>query len=199
MLIHALTAERECQIEDKELNAMEQIRTQMTQLLQEFEEQVTLQSDTIFVVGCSTSEVIGQKIGTAGALETAQAIFEPLQLFAKKHQLHLAFQGCEHINRAITMEAKTAQRFGYEPVAVVPVRTAGGSMSAYAYTQFSNPVVVEEIRAHAGIDIGQTLIGMHLKAVAVPVRTSVHTIGEAIVTVTTTRPKLIGGERAIYK
>ncbi|KOS66568.1 hypothetical protein AEA09_17660 [Lysinibacillus contaminans] len=179
--------------------SVQQIQTQLTQLLSEFEEQVTLQSNTIFIVGCSTSEVIGQKIGTAGAIETAQAIFEPLQTFAKKHQLHLAFQGCEHINRAITMEAKTAQSFGFEPVAVVPVRTAGGSMSAYAYTQFSQPVVVEEIRAHAGIDIGQTLIGMHLKAVAVPVRTSVHTIGEAIVTIATTRPKLIGGERALYK
>lgn len=178
---------------------VQQIQTQLTQLLSEFEEQVILRPNTIFVVGCSTSEVIGQKIGTAGALETAQAIFEPLHTFAKKHQLLLAFQGCEHINRAITMEADTAQRFGYEPVAVVPVRTAGGSMSAYAYTQFSSPVVVEEIRAHAGIDIGQTLIGMHLKAVAVPIRTSVRTIGEAVVTIATTRPKLIGGERAIYK
>lgn len=178
---------------------VQQIQAQLTQLLSEFEEQVTLRPNTIFVVGCSTSEVIGQKIGTAGALETAQAIFEPLQMFAKKHQLHLAFQGCEHINRAITMEADIAQRFGYEPVAVVPVRTAGGSMSAYAYTQFASPVVVEEIRAHAGIDMGQTLIGMHLKAVAVPVRTSVRTIGEAIVTMATTRPKRIGGERAVYK
>lgn len=178
---------------------VQQIQTQLTQLLREFEEQVTLRPNTLFVVGCSTSEVTGQKIGTAGAIETAQAIFEPLQVFAKKHQLHLAFQGCEHINRAITMEAETAEIFGYEPVAVVPVRTAGGSMSAYAYTQFTNPVVVEEVRANAGIDIGQTLIGMHLKAVAVPIRTSVRMVGEAIVTIATTRPKLVGGERAVYK
>ncbi|MFJ7734220.1 TIGR01440 family protein [Lysinibacillus sp. NPDC097231] len=178
---------------------VQQIRTQLTQLLSEFEEQVTLRPNTIFVVGCSTSEVIGQKIGTAGALETAEAIIEPLQEFAKKHQLHLAFQGCEHINRAITMESSTAEQFGYEPVTVVPVRTAGGSMSAYAYTQFANPVVVEAVQANAGIDIGQTLIGMHLKAVAVPVRTSVRMVGEAIVTIATTRPKLIGGERAVYK
>ncbi|AHN20502.1 TIGR01440 family protein [Lysinibacillus sphaericus] len=178
---------------------VQQIQTQLTQLLSDFEEQVVLRPKTIFVVGCSTSEVIGQKIGTAGALETAQAIFEPLQAFAKKHQLYLAFQGCEHINRAITMEASVAEQFGYEPVAVIPVRTAGGSMSAYAYTKLENPVVVEAIRAHAGIDIGQTLIGMHLKEVAVPVRTSVRTVGEAIVTVATTRPKLIGGERAVYK
>jgi len=177
----------------------QQIRTHLTQLLIEFEEQVTLRPNTIFVVGCSTSEVIGQKIGTAGALEIAEAIFEPLQSFAKKHQLYLAFQGCEHINRAITMEATIADRFGYEPVSVVPVRTAGGSMSAYAYTQFDNPVVVETVKASAGIDIGQTLIGMHLKAVAVPVRTSVRMVGEAVVTIATTRPKLIGGERAVYK
>jgi len=177
----------------------QQIRTHLTQLLSEFEEQITLRPNTIFVVGCSTSEVIGQKIGTAGALEIAEAIFEPLQAFAKKHQLYLAFQGCEHINRAITMEATIADRFGYEPVSVVPVRTAGGSMSAYAYTQFDNPVVVETVKASAGIDIGQTLIGMHLKAVAVPVRTSVRMVGEAVVTIATTRPKLIGGERALYK
>ncbi|EAZ83942.1 hypothetical protein BB14905_19320 [Bacillus sp. B14905] len=185
----------------KELSLMvvKQIRTHLTQLLSEFEEQVTLRPHTIFVVGCSTSEVIGQKIGTAGALEIGEAIFEPLQEFAMKHELHLAFQGCEHINRAITMEASTVERFGYDPVAVVPVRTAGGSMSAYAYTRFANPVVVETIQAHAGIDIGQTLIGMHLKAVAVPVRTSVKMVGEAVVTIATTRPKLIGGERAVYK
>ncbi|WP_054767374.1 TIGR01440 family protein [Lysinibacillus parviboronicapiens] len=177
---------------------VQQIQTQLTQLLSEFEEQVTLRPNTILVVGCSTSEVIGQKIGTAGALETAEAIFEPLQAFAKKHQLHLAFQGCEHINRALTMEAAIAEQFGYEPVAVVPVRTAGGSMSAYAYTQFVKPVVIETVHANAGIDIGQTLIGMHLKAVAVPVRTSVRMVGQAVVTVATTRPKLIGGERAVY-
>ncbi|GLC87931.1 TIGR01440 family protein [Lysinibacillus piscis] len=178
---------------------VEQIRAQLTQLLMEFEEQVTLRAKTIFIVGCSTSEVIGQKIGTAGALDIAEAIFEPLQAFAEKHGLYLAFQGCEHINRAITLESSTAEFFDYEPVAVVPVRTAGGSMSAYAYTQFTNAVVVENVQASAGIDIGQTLIGMHLKAVAVPVRTTVDKVGEAIVTIATTRPKLIGGERAVYK
>jgi len=93
---------------------VQQIQTQLTQLLSEFEEQVVLRPKTIFVVGCSTSEVIGQKIGTAGALETAEAIFEPLQAFAKKHQLYLAFQGCEHINRALTLERQTAERLGLE-------------------------------------------------------------------------------------
>ena len=114
--------------------------------------------------------------------------------------MYLACQGCEHINRALTIEreAMLMTKHYLEEVSVVPVRTAGGAMSAYAYRQFKNPVVVEHITAHAGIDIGQTLIGMHIKHVAVPVRTNIKQIGEAYLTVATTRPKLIGGERATY-
>ena len=97
------------------------------------------------------------------------------------------------------MERQTALAYGLEPVNVIPVQKAGGSMSAYAYTHFNDPVVVEHVQAHGGIDIGQTLIGMHMKHVAVPIRTTVKQIGEAIVTLATTRPKLIGGERAVYK
>ncbi|MER1998742.1 MAG: TIGR01440 family protein [Lysinibacillus sp.] len=167
-------------------------------LLHEFEQQVDLLPNQLFVVGCSTSEVVGEKIGTAGALDVAETLYSELQRFANKHQLYLVFQGCEHINRALTLEAKAAQLYNLEPVSVVPVSTAGGSMSAYAYSQMDNPVVVEHVAAHAGIDIGQTLIGMHLKVVAVPIRTSIKHIGEAIVTVAKTRPKLIGGERAQY-
>lgn len=174
------------------------LENQLQQLLTELEEQTTLQPHSLFVVGCSTSEVIGQKIGTAGADEVAQALYAPLQQFANKHQLYLAFQGCEHINRALTVERAASERFGLPEVSVIPVKRAGGSMSAYAYTQMADPVVVEHITAKAGIDIGQTFIGMHLAHVAVPIRTSVKQIGEAIVTVATTRPKLIGGERAVY-
>lgn len=176
------------------------LKTEIQQLLHEVEEQVVLQPHTFFVVGCSTSEIIGQKIGTAGVEEIAAELFEPLQQFARKHQLYLAFQGCEHINRALTIEreAMLMTKHYLEEVSVVPVRTAGGAMSAYAYRQFKNPVVVEHITAHAGIDIGQTLIGMHIKHVAVPVRTNIKQIGEAYLTVATTRPKLIGGERATY-
>ena len=119
--------------------------------------------------------------------------------FAEKHKLFLAFQGCEHINRALTIERRAAGKFNLEPVSVIPVVHAGGSMSAYAYQHMDDPVVVEAIRANAGIDIGQTLIGMHLKPVAVPLRTSIEKIGDAIVTIATTRPKLIGGEQAIYE
>ena len=131
-------------------------------------------------------------------MEIAEALYQPLEQFAKQHGLYLVFQGCEHINRALTMEREAAERYQLEEVAVIPVVKAGGSMSAYAYRHLQDPVVVETVQAHAGIDIGQTLIGMHLKRVAVPVRTSVQRIGEAVVTVAKTRLKLVGGERAVY-
>lgn len=178
---------------------LEVIQQQLTDLLSEFEQYVQLKRNEIFVIGCSTSEIVGSKIGTNGAMEIAEALFEVFERFAKKHDIYLAFQGCEHINRAITVEHELLEKYNLEEVTVIPVQKAGGSMAAYAYKAFKNPVVVERIRAHAGIDIGQTLIGMHLKDVAVPIRTSVRQIGEAIVTIATTRPKLIGGERAAYK
>ncbi|PIC62593.1 TIGR01440 family protein [Sporosarcina sp. P13] len=174
-------------------------KLQLEQALTEFAEQAPPVAETIFVVGCSTSEVAGARIGTNGALEIGEAIFEPLQAFADKYQIHLAFQGCEHINRAVTLERKTAQQFQLEPVSVVPVFKAGGSMSTIAYKQFKDPVVVETVRASAGIDIGQTLIGMQMKPVVVPIRTSIKQVGEAIITLATTRPKLIGGSRAHYE
>nr|WP_246602425.1 TIGR01440 family protein [Sporosarcina aquimarina] len=172
---------------------------QLEQALTEFAEQAPPAANTIFVVGCSTSEVAGARIGTNGALEIGEALFAPLRKFADQHQIHLAFQGCEHINRAVTIERKTAQQFQLEPVSVIPVVNAGGSMSAYVYQQFKDPVVVESVQANAGIDIGQTLIGMQLKPVVVPIRTSIKQVGEAIITLATTRPKLIGGSRAQYE
>lgn len=173
-------------------------RLQLEELLVDFSSQVVFLPGQLFVVGCSTSEIVGKRIGSAGGLEVAEALFQPLHAFAKKNDIRLAFQGCEHINRALTIEQETAKKYGLEPVSVIPVQTAGGSMSAYAFTHFQHPVVVENIQAHGGIDIGQTLIGMHLKPVAVPIRTSVKQIGDAVVTLATTRPKLIGGTRAIY-
>jgi uncharacterized protein (TIGR01440 family) len=174
-------------------------QSQLEELLDGFAEQVTFTPGQLLVIGCSTSEIVGKRIGSAGGMEVAEVLYKPLYTFAQKHGIHLAFQGCEHINRALTVERQTAEVFGLEPVSVIPVQKAGGSMSAYAYTHFSDPVVVEHLHAHGGIDIGQTLIGMHIKSVAVPIRTSVKQIGEAIVTLATTRPKLIGGERAVYK
>lgn len=180
------------------MTSLQQIQSQLSQLLSELEQQVKFQPKQFFVIGCSTSEIAGSRIGTSGAIEIAEVLFDEFSKFAQKHSLYLVFQGCEHINRALTMEAEAAQMYSLEPVTVVPVKHAGGSMSAYAYSKFENPVVVEHVRAHGGIDIGQTIIGMHLKEVAIPLRTSVRQIGEAIVTIATTRPKLIGGERAIY-
>jgi len=175
------------------------ISEQMEKLLEEFGKLAELKPNSLVVVGCSTSEVIGKRIGTAGTLDVAKAIYEPLKQFAEKNGVTLAFQCCEHLNRALVMEREEAQRRGYEEVTVIPVPNAGGSMAAYAYEQMKNPVVVEEIKAEAGIDIGDTFIGMHLKKVAVPVRTSIRSIGQAHVTLAKTRPKLIGGERACYR
>jgi uncharacterized protein (TIGR01440 family) len=171
---------------------------QLEETLSELEQQIQFKKGQVFVVGCSTSEVAGKRIGTGGGLDIAEDLYEPLEKFAARHRIFLAFQGCEHINRALTIEREAAEKYGWEPVTVIPVAKAGGSMSAYAFSNMKDPVVVEEIQAHAGIDIGQTMIGMHLKSVAVPVRTSVKLIGEAIVSAATTRPKLIGGARASY-
>lgn len=180
------------------MDALNLWKLQLEELLAEMAEQAQLERGGIFVVGCSTSEIAGKKIGTSGAFEIGGALYDPLKKFAEKHGLHLAFQGCEHINRALTIERRTAKEFNLDLVTVTPMPHAGGSMSAYAYENMDDAVVVEEIQAHAGIDIGQTLIGMHLKRVAVPIRTSIEKIGDAIVTIAITRPKLIGGERAVY-
>lgn len=171
---------------------------QLEETLSELEQQIEFRKGQVFVVGCSTSEIVGKRIGTGGGLDIAESLYETLDKFASRHRIFLAFQGCEHINRALTIERQAAEKYGWEPVTVIPVAKAGGSMSAYAFSNMKDPVVVEEIQAHAGIDIGQTMIGMHLKRVAVPLRTSVKLIGDAIVSAATTRPKLIGGERASY-
>lgn len=180
------------------MSLLEQVQSQLSQHLNELEQQIQFRPKQLFVIGCSTSEIAGARIGTSGAMEIAEVLYKEFSLFAKKHNLFLAFQGCEHINRALTLEYEAALAYSLEPVSVIPVKRAGGSMAAYAYTQLEQPVVVEHVPAHAGIDIGQTIIGMHLKEVAIPIRTSIRQIGEAVVTSATTRPKLIGGERAIY-
>lgn len=150
------------------------------------------------VVGCSTSEVIGERIGTHSSDAIAEEFYEAFKSIETKTGVHLCFQGCEHINRAITMERDVMLKFGFEPVTVMPHKGAGGSMSATAYRKMKDPVVVEAITAHCGIDIGQTLIGMHIKHVQIPVRVNTKKIDNAIVTIATHRPKLIGGERATY-
>ena len=152
----------------------------------------------IFVLGCSTSEVLGSKIGTARSPETAEAIVKALLDVTRAHGLHLAVQCCEHLNRALVVEEETMETFGLTRVTVHPVPEAGGSAAGCAYELFEHPVVVESVKADLGMDIGQTLIGMHLKRVAVPVRLQEKMIGNAILTAARTRPPLIGGERAKY-
>lgn len=173
-------------------------KQELESLLSELQEQAQFKKGQLFIVGCSTSEVAGGRIGTAGTDETAAALYEVLFTFAEKTGVQLAFQCCEHLNRAVVIEREAAQRFGYEEVAAVPVRTAGGAMAAYAFRQ-KDCVLVEFVRADGGIDIGDTFIGMHLKHVAVPVRTSANSVGAAHVSMAKTRPKLIGGPRAVYE
>lgn len=173
-------------------------KNQLHTMLTDLEEQSSFQAGHVFVIGCSTSEVIGEKIGTAGTVEAAEMIFSELKAFQDRTNADLAFQCCEHLNRALVVERETAVRNRLEAVTVTPVRTAGGAMATYAFSNFKDPVVVEFIKADGGIDIGDTFIGMHLKHVAVPVRSSVNQVGHARVTMAKTRPKLIGGERAVY-
>ena len=170
---------------------------QQTQAVtEELIEKAALKAGQILVVGCSTSEVLGSKIGTNSNPDTAKDIFQALHDTAKKYGIYLAIQCCEHLNRAIITE-RSAVPFG-EIVNVVPQPKAGGSLATQAYAGLEDPVAVEEIKADAGIDIGFTLIGMHLKKVAVPVRLEHNRIGEAMIVTARTRPKFIGGERAIY-
>ncbi|MFD6438320.1 TIGR01440 family protein [Peribacillus sp. NPDC060186] len=180
-------------------NELEIWKNQFQILLHEFQEEAALKEKQLLVIGCSTSEVIGKRIGTDGTIDVAGMIFAVVEDFQEKTGIQVAYQCCEHLNRALVLPRETAVRRDYEEVSVVPVRTAGGSMATYAYQQWKDAIVVEHIKAEAGIDIGDTFIGMHLKHVAVPVRVSIKEIGQAHVTMAKTRPKLIGGERAVYQ
>lgn len=172
----------------------QQAKLAVTQVL----DAAKLESDRLFVVGCSSSEVCGSRIGTNSSLEAAQAVFAGLYPVLQERGIYLAAQCCEHLNRAIILEREAALKFGYEEVNVVPQPKAGGSFATTAYAAFTHPVAVEEVRADAGMDIGGTLIGMQLRRVAVPVRIEVRQIGEAILLCARTRPKFIGGSRAHY-
>lgn len=172
------------------------VKEQCTQAVKELCEVAKLKKGSILVVGCSTSEVVGSKIGTNSDPDTAEQIFDGIYSELKARGIYLAVQCCEHLNRAIVTEADAVP--GADLVNVIPQKKAGGSLATVAYGSFKNPVVVEEIKADAGIDIGGTLIGMHLRRVAVPVRLSINKIGEASIICARVRPKFIGGERAIY-
>lgn len=158
--------------------------------------QAGLKKGQILVVGCSSSEVSGEKIGTYSSVDVAKAVFYGIFEVTNEHGIFLAAQCCEHLNRAIIIERAAVPN--YDIVNVVPQPKAGGSFATTAYNSFNDPVAVEEIKADAGLDIGGTLIGMHLKKVAVPVRLSLNSIGKALLLAARTRPKYIGGERAHY-
>lgn len=156
------------------------------------------QGGEILIVGCSTSEVRGKKIGTASDEEVAEEIYRGIKKAADEKNVYIAAQCCEHLNRAVILEKEKALQKGYEPVNVRPVKKAGGSFAAFCFNNFTSPCAVEYIKADFGIDIGLTMIGMHLKNVAVPFRTKTDKIGEAKIVCARTRPKYIGGERAVY-
>ena len=172
-----------------------QARTVVTELL----EQANMRPGSLMVIGCSSSEMVGEKIGKGSSMDAAQAAFAGIAPVLREQGIELAVQCCEHLNRALILERCVAEKRGYEIVNVVPQPKAGGSFAVTAWNAFEDPVAVETITAEAGIDIGGTLIGMHLRRVAVPVRTSLNHIGEAIVLCARTRPKFIGGPRAIYQ
>lgn len=153
----------------------------------------------IVVIGTSTSEVAGKRIGTGGAFEVAQQLLDGIREVQQEFGFDTAFQCCEHLNRALVMERSVLTRLGLTEVGAVPVPKAGGSMAAAAYRSLAEPCLAEHVQAHAGVDIGETMIGMHLRHVAVPFRTTLRYIGEARVTAALTRPKLVGGERAVYR
>ena len=152
----------------------------------------------LLVVGCSTSEVAGAGIGSFSSPQLGEVVFGGICQAAREAGVYLVAQCCEHLNRALILEQEAALKYGYEPVNVVPQPKAGGSFATAAYKAFEQPVAVEHVKANAGMDIGDTLIGMHLKDVAVPVRICTREIGDAHVVCARTRPKFIGGCRAVY-
>ena len=177
---------------------MEEIIKQLVESAEELIQVAKPRTGQIFVLGCSTSVIVGENIGSMANPILAAESFKSLKKAVEAHGLNLAIQCCEHLNRSLVVEATTCDKYNLTEVTVRPIAHAGGSMATAAYENFSQPVVVEKISAHLGLDIGQTLIGMHLKRVAVPVRLKHKMIGGAILTAARTRPPLVGGERAAY-
>ena len=182
------------ELEQKDLH--EQVRQEAANAAAQLAEAARLHQGQIVVVGCSTSEVVGHNVGSWSTPEVANAIFEGLNSVFAPMGVYIAAQCCEHLNRALIVEHEAVPNG--EIVNVMPQPKAGSSFATAAYHSFRHPVALEEIRADAGLDIGGTLIGMHLKKVAVPVRLQQNHIGQAILLAARVRPKFIGGERAIY-
>ncbi len=175
-----------------------QLTAQARQATEELLEAAHLETGDIFVVGCSSSEIMGGHIGHDSSMEAAAAVLAGVQPPLQEQGVYLAAQCCEHLNRAIVLEREAAKACGCQIVAAIPQPHAGGSWATSCWRAFKDPVLVEEVRAAAGMDIGGTLIGMHLRRVAVPVRLSLDHIGQAILLCARTRPPFIGGARAVY-
>ena len=180
------------------MSEMLNIKNDALNAINEFLPLAKLKAGDIFVIGCSSSEIVGSNIGKGSSPEAARAVFDVIYPILKEKGIYLAVQCCEHLNRAVIIEEELANKLNLDIVNAVPQLHAGGSFAVTAYNTFTSPVAVEHIRANAGMDIGHTLIGMHLKEVAVPVRISVKFIGEAPIVCARTRAKYVGGERALY-
>jgi uncharacterized protein (TIGR01440 family) len=179
---------------------MEGLRQQARKAIEEFLELFPMPEASLFVLGGSTSEVLGAKVGTRPSLEAAEAILEGLLPPLMARGVFVAVQGCEHLNRALVAEREALRAYGLEEVTVFPHPKAGGALATAAFLRFRDPVMVESLKAqaHGGMDIGGVLIGMHLRPVAVPLRLSVRKLGEAVLLAAKTRPRLVGGARAVY-
>ena len=175
-------------------NITDEARKAITELI----EISGIKSGELLVIGCSSSEITGGTIGKSSSIDAAQAVFDGIYPVLKEKNIYLAAQCCEHLNRALIIEQEAAEKFNLEAVNVMPQVKAGGSFATVVWQNMQHAVAVEHIKAAAGLDIGNTLIGMHLKEVAVPVRLSVSKIGKAPIVCARTRPKFIGGERAQY-
>ena len=180
-------------------NMLDNITNEAIKVINELIEISGLKSGQLLVIGCSSSEIAGGIIGKNSSIDAAKAVFDGIYPILKEKGIYLAAQCCEHLNRALIIEQDAAEKFGYEIVNVMPQPKAGGSFATTVWQNMDSPVAVERVKANAGLDIGNTLIGMHLKEVAVPVRLSINKIGEAPIVAARTRPKFIGGERAHYQ
>lgn len=175
-----------------------ELKETLTTIVQDVLKEAELKSGNVFVLGCTTSEIVGGMIGKSSSKEVGEWVIETLKELLDPKGIYLAVQGCEHINRALVVERELAEKKDCEIVHVKPVLHAGGSCSVAAFEQFKDPVEVEHIVAQAGVDIGDTSIGMHVKHVQVPVRPSIKELGGAHVTALRSRAKYIGGPRASY-
>lgn len=185
-------------MEEISLAFLKSVREETAAAAEELVAVAGLRQGQMLVVGCSSSEIVGGSIGKASSSEAAEAVYAGLQRVLDSRGIYLCAQCCEHLNRALILERACAEQYGYEPVCVLPQPHAGGSFATAVWAHMQDPVAVEHIRAHAGMDIGGTLIGMHLRDVAVPVRLQVQRIGDALLLAARTRSKYIGGARAVY-